>query len=137
MRIDPQGAKKWERRRPVPLSTGHLPDRPQLDGYSKGGENLRARREAVKYLIIQTLIHQRDKRPTDIRRLTRNTSTPVDNQPLYRSRPPFPPLTRTPATEVYHYLLLPRVRNTTISFCAFTRIERASLKWAKSCGLVG
>ena len=43
MRIDPQGAKKWERRRPVPLSTGHLPDRPQLDGYSKGGENLRAR----------------------------------------------------------------------------------------------
>ena len=44
MRIDPQGAKKWERRRPVPLSTGHLPDRPQLDGYSKGCENLRARR---------------------------------------------------------------------------------------------
>jgi len=55
VRIDPRGAKKWERRRPVPLSRGHLPDQPQIDGYSKGGENLRARREAVKYLIIQTL----------------------------------------------------------------------------------
>jgi hypothetical protein len=42
MRIDPQDAKKWERRRSVPLSTGHLPDRPQIDGYSKGCENLRA-----------------------------------------------------------------------------------------------
>ncbi len=28
----------------MPLSTGHLPDRPPIDGYSKGCENLRARR---------------------------------------------------------------------------------------------
>jgi hypothetical protein len=41
----------------VPLSTGHLPDQPQLDGYSKGGENLRARRASFNPPItpIETL----------------------------------------------------------------------------------
>lgn len=57
MPIDPQGAEKWERRSPVPLSTGHLPDQPQLDGYSKGCENLRARRASFNPPItpIETL----------------------------------------------------------------------------------
>ena len=57
MRIDPRGAKKWERRRPVPLSRGHLPDQPQLDGYSKGCENLPARRAGFNppITLIETL----------------------------------------------------------------------------------